>query len=150
MIHLSSAFQFSNYSTWTFLFLPFRYFMFTVFTMTLSLRPEATHICHTTLFVTHSAFILKRFLYCFEDICSWEAQTADEAAEDKPANSTAHWLRHRHVIAPPWMRDAVHSLGAWLINTWKFMLEADVTSLFSHIREDAAMHIHGGGDLSDA
>lgn len=30
------------------------------------------------------------------------------------------------------------------------MLEADVTSLFSHIREDAAVHINGGGDLSDA
>ncbi len=32
-------------------------------------------------------FIIKWFLYCFEDICSSEAQTADEVAEDKPADS---------------------------------------------------------------
>ncbi len=121
-----------------------------IYNETLSEAWIHTYMRHTTLFVTHSAFILKLFLYCFEDICSSEAQTADEVAEDKPANSMAHWLWHHHVTSLPWMRGAVHSPGAWLINTWKFMLEADVTSLFSHIREDAAVHINGGGDLSDA
>ncbi len=56
--------------------------MLTLFTMKLSLRPECT-----TLFVSHYAFIIKWFLYCFEDICSSDAQTADEVAEDKPADS---------------------------------------------------------------
>lgn len=81
----SFTIQLLVYFTQTFLFLPFQYFMFTLLTTKawshtyICLRS----LCNTTLFVTHPAFIVKWFLYCFEDICSSEAQTADEVAEDK-------------------------------------------------------------------
>lgn len=57
--------------------------------------------------------------------------------------------RHIDYDTVTWIRDSVHSPAAWLMNTWKCMLEADLYFHLLYYTGDATVYVYGGGDLSD-